>query len=330
MIDATSAFLRPVALLLAALMLPASALAQTYPSKPIRIILAFPPGGGTDLLSRTVGQKLQERWGQTVIVDNRPGGGGVVSARAAATAAPDGYTLYMGSSDHMVLAPHLFENLPYDTAKDFAPITPVANQPLVLVVHPSVQAQTLKEFIALSKSMPGKLNFASPGTGGINHLTGELFMAAAGIQMVHVPFKGSAPSITELLGGREVSVSFATMGAIVPHIKAGKVRAIAISTRERSRVLAEVPTISEQGFPGFATYSWNGLFAPSGTPKDIVTKLSSEVVAILRLPDVIDRLTTIGVEPTGSTPDQFSKFFREDLDRWGKAIRDAGIQKEKL
>jgi tripartite-type tricarboxylate transporter receptor subunit TctC len=310
--------------------LPATALAQAYPSKPIRILLAFAPGGGTDLLARTVGQKLQEKWGQPVIVENRPGAGGVIAGRAAATSAPDGYTLYMASSDHMVLAPHLFDGLPYDTAKDFVPVIPVANQPLVLVVHPSVPAQNLKEFVAFARSKPGELNFSSPGTGGINHLTGELLMKAAGIKMVHVPFKGSAPATSELLSGREVTVSFATMGSITPHIRSGKVRALALSTPQRSKALPDVPTIAEQGYAGFATYSWNGLFAPAGTPADVVAKLNAEIAAILKAPDVIERLSSIGVEPTGSPVGEFSSFFKEDLEKWGKVIREAGIKKEKL
>ncbi|HVL57750.1 MAG TPA: tripartite tricarboxylate transporter substrate binding protein [Burkholderiaceae bacterium] len=307
------------------------ALAQSqYPTKPVRIIVGFPPGGGTDMLARLVGQKLQERWGQSVIVENRPGGNGIISARAAAAAEPDGYTLYMASSDHLVLVPQQYENLPYDTLRDFAPIIPVANQHMVLVVHPTVPANSVKELIELAKKKPGELNFASWGSGGLSHLTGELFKLTAGIQMVHVPYKGTAPAVTDLLAGRDVSVMFATIASSVPNIKTGKLRGLAITAPERSPVLPEIPTTAEAGYPDFVMFSWNGLFAPAGTPRPIIDKINKDVTEILAMPDVRERLATLGVQASGGTPQAYAQQIRNDLKRWGDVVQRAGIAKERL
>jgi tripartite-type tricarboxylate transporter receptor subunit TctC len=306
------------------------ALAQSYPSKPVRMILSFPPGGGTDILGRTVSHKLTDKWNQPVIVDNRAGGNGVVGARAAITSNPDGYTLYVGSSDHLILAPNLFSNLPYDTLRDLLPVTSLANQYYILVVHPSVPANSMKEFIALAKSKPGTLNFASPGTGTGGHLTGEFFQMMTGVKLTHVPYKGSAPAITDLLGGRDVTTSFASMASVVPHIKSGRLRALALTSEKRLKALPDVITTAEAGLPNLVVYSWNGVFAPIGTSRALVHRVSDEIAAILKMPDVSERLIGLGLDPTGGTPEEFREIVKADLQRWGKIIRDSGIEKSQL
>ena len=331
-VRATSiAILVRVAMLGAVLALaPSGAGAQGYPNKPIRIICSFPPGGGTDFLARLVGQKLSERWGQPVIVDNRPGGNGTIGGRAVMTAEPDGYTLWVGSSDHVISAPNLFGNLPYDTLKDFVPIVSIGYQYVILVVHPGVPARTAADFVALAKAKPGQINYASAGNGTVNHLGGELFQLAAGVKLTHIPYKGSGPAIAALLSGQDVNVSFASTATIVPHIKAGSVRALAISAPRRSAALPDVPTGAEVGYADFLIYSWNGVFAPVGTPREIVAKINAEVVDILRAPDVIERLASVGVDPSGGTPEQFASSIRSDLAKWAKMIRESGIEKKPL
>jgi tripartite-type tricarboxylate transporter receptor subunit TctC len=307
-----------------------TASAQGYPNRPIKIICSFPPGGGTDFLARLLAQKLTERWGQSVIVDNRPGGNGAIGARAGATADPDGYTLYVGSSDHFVMGPHLIQNLPFDPLKDFVPVTSLANQHAILVVHPSVPANTLKEFVALAKTKPGAINYSSSGNGTFVHLAGELFQGMAGVKLTHIPYKGSGPAIAALLAGDDVTVSFAGMASIVPQIKAGKVRPLAITAPKRTAVLPDVPTTGEEGYPDLLIYSWNGIFVPVGTPRDIINKVSEEINSVLRTPDVIGRFAAVGVEPVGGTPAQFAASFKADYERWGKIIKDVGIDKAPL
>ncbi len=300
-------------------------LAQSYPNKPIRFIVPFPPGGGADILARIVGEKLTKNWRQPVVIDNRPGGNGFIGAQIAAKAAPDGYTIYLGNSDHLTVNPCLYSKMPYDTVKDFAPVTPVAYQKLILIVHPTVPAASVKELISLAKSKPGQLNFASWGTGSVGHLTGELFKTMAGVDMVHIPYKGSSPAFTDLLGG-QVSLMFATIAAGSPHVKSGKLRALAITGAKRSPALPDVPTVAEAGLPGFEIASWNGVFAPAGTPKEIVTKLNTEIVKILSMPDVNERLSALGAEPAGMTPEQFAAIIKADLNKWAKIAKDAGIR----
>jgi tripartite-type tricarboxylate transporter receptor subunit TctC len=307
-----------------------AAAAQTYPVRPVRMILSFPPGGGTDILGRTVSQKLTGKWNQSVVVDNRSGGNGVIGARAAITATPDGYTLYVGSSDHMILAPNLFDNLPFDTLRDLMPVTSLANQYYILVVHPAMQATTVKDFIALAKAKPASINYSSPGTGTGGHLTGEFFQGMTGTRLTHVPYKGSAPAITDLLAGQDVTSSFASMASVVPHIKSGRLRALALTSANRLKALPDVMTTTEAGLPNLVVYSWNGVFAPMGTSKALVDRLSREVAEILRLPDVADRLSGLGLDPTGGTPEEFTAVVKADLARWGKIIRDSGIEKSKL
>jgi tripartite-type tricarboxylate transporter receptor subunit TctC len=265
-----------------------------------------------------------------VLVDNRAGGNGIIGARAAAAAQPDGYTLYMGSSDHLVLVPSQYDNLPYDPVKDFVAISPVANQHLVLVVHPSLPVSSVDQLIAHAKARPGQLNFASWGTGALAHLTGEFFQKTTGISMVHVPYKGTAPAVTELLSGQDVKVMFATIASSTPHIRAGKLRPLALTAAKRSAALPDVPTTAEVGLAAFVMFSWNGLFAPAGTPKEIVDRINGEVQEILRMPDVLARLSTLGVEPTGGSPEEFGAFVKSELERWGKIVKDAGIERQKV
>jgi len=307
-----------------------AALAQNYPTKPVRLILSFPPGGGTDILGRTVSQKLFEKWNQPVVVDNRAGGNGVIGARAAITAAPDGYTLYVGSSDHMILGPNLFSNLPYDTLRDLMPVTSLANQYYILVVHPLVPAKSVQEFIALAKAKPGVLNFVSPGTGTGGHLTGEFFQTMTRVKLTHVPYKGSAPAIADLLGGRDVTTSFASMASVVPHIKSGRLRALALTSKSRLKALPDVMTTAEAGLPQLVVYSWNGVFAPMGTSKALVDRVSADINGILRMTDVAERLGGLGLDPTGGTPEEFTAIVKSDLERWGKIIKDSGIEKSQL
>lgn len=306
------------------------AVAQTYPIQPARIIVSFPPGGGTDLIARLIGQKLAERWGQNVIIENKPGGNGIVGTQVAAMAKPDGYTLYFGSSDHIILGPNLFGNLPYDTVKDFTPIVSVARQNLVLVVHPSLPAQSVKEFIALAHSRPGQLNFSSAGTGSATHLTGELFQALTEVKLTHVPYKGSAAAIVDLIAGRDVLVSFAAVAPIVPHIRIGRVRPLGVTSAVRLAAIPDVPTMAEAGVPDFEVFFWFGLFAPAGTAKEVVREVNKQVMAILGTPDVIDRIAAVGAEPTGGTPEDLSALIKRELPRWAKIIRDTGIEKTPL
>ena len=303
---------------------------QPYPSKPVRIVVSFAPGGGTDVIARLVAQKLSEKMGQTFVVDNKPGGNGVIGSQTVATAQPDGYTLYFASSDHVILGPNLFTNLPYDTVKDFSPITSVARQNLVLVVHPSVPAQSVKEFISMSKSKPGELNYSSAGTGSATHLTGELFQSRTEVKLTHVPYKGSAPAITDLLAGRDVKVSFAAVAPIVPHIKTGKVRALGVTSAARLNALPEVPTMAEAGIADFDIFFWFGLFAPAGTPKEVISELNKHLTAVLQSLDVVERITALGAEPMGGTPEELGALVRTELPRWGKIIRDAGIPRTPL
>lgn len=320
-----------VSLVCAALALASSDLAaQDYPTKRITMIASYPPGGGTDFLARLVAQKLSEKWSVPVVVENRVGGNGIVGARAAGGAQPDGYTLYTGSSNLMIMLASLYNNLPFDTLKDFEPVSPIASQHSVLIMHPSVPAKTLLEFVALAKSRPGVFNFASPGIGSYDHLAMLMFQSRTGIDATHVPYKGSADAVTALLSGGEVSVMFGSIGTITPHVKSGRLKALAITSPSRIAALPEVSTTAEAGLPNFEIFSWNGVFAPAGTPKHIVAKISQEVVAMLRVPDVLARLTSLGFVPTGSTPEEFTVQLRTELDRWARQLRELKIDRQKL
>ena len=304
-----------------------AAFAQGYPDRPVKIIVPFAPGGATDVLARTIGQKLGEAWGQQVVVENRTGAGGNIGADAVAKAAPDGYTLLMGAIGPNAVNAFIFAKMPYDTEKDFAPITQVARVPMLLVVHPSLPAKNVKELVALAQSKPNGLNFASGGIGASQHLAGELFKFMTGVQMVHVAYKGAAASVNDVLAG-QAQLTFGDMVAFLPHAKAGRVRAIAVTTAQRSPAVPDLPTIAEAGVPGYEATAWYGMFAPAGTPAAIVNKISAEAVRILRTPEVSERVINLGAEPVGSTPAGYGDFLKAEMVRWSKVVRSAGIKSE--
>lgn len=301
----------------------ATADAETYPSKPIKIVVPFPPGGTTDVLARAIGQEFTKSWGQQVIVDNKPGAGGNIGSDAVAKSAPDGYTLLMGTVGTHGINVSLYKKMPYDAVKDFAPIAHVANVPNLLAVHPSVPVKSVKELITYAKANPGKLTFASAGNGTSIHLSGEMFKALAGVDMQHIPYKGSAPAVADLLGG-QVNMMFDNMPSVLPHVKAEKLRAIAVTTAKRSPALPDVPTIVESGVAGYESTSWFGLFAPAGTPKEIVAKLNKEVARILALPEFKERLSGQGAEPIGGTPEQFAAHINAEIKKWEGVVKSSG------
>jgi tripartite-type tricarboxylate transporter receptor subunit TctC len=300
--------------------------AEDYPSKPIRIIVPYPPGGFNDNLARTLGQKLTEKWGQPVIVDNRPGGGTTIGTNLAAKSAPDGYTLLIVSFAFAV-NPALYASLPYDTAKDFAPIVFAASTPNLLVVNPELPVKSVKELIALAKSKPGKLNYASAGNGSSNHLSMELFKSLTGVDIVHVPYKGSAPAVTDLIGG-QVDVMFDNVPNVLPQVKAGKLRGLAVSSKERSPFIRDLPTVAESGVPGFDVSVWFGVVAPAGTPRSVVAKLNAEINGILKLDKIRQAFNNQGVEPAGGTPEGFASFLVAQTTKWAKVVRESGARAE--
>ena len=300
--------------------------AQNYPSKPIRFIVPYAPGGSTSQVARLMATKLTESWGQPVLVDNRGGGNTVIGTEALAKSAPDGYTIGLTTSTLATL-PHLVANLPFDPVKDFAPVAPLVTTQLALVLHPSVPANNLKEFIALAKARPNALNFAAVGTGSSTHLAGEVFKTVAGVKMQHVAYKGTAPALTDLIGG-QIQLNFDTPITSMPHNRAGKLKALAITGKNRLPTLAEVPTFAEAGLPEYDFQIWFGVLAPAGTPKDIVNKLSSEIARILALPDVRETLAAQGLTAYPLPSDQFGGLIRSDIERYGNVIKSAGIKIE--
>ena len=297
---------------------------QVYPSKPIRFIVPFPPGGSTDPLARLAAQKMTEAWGQQVIVDNRPGGNTIIGSEAVAKAAPDGYTILLAGIP-LVTGISLYPNIPYDAIKDFAPVATIARSEFVLVLNPSVPANNLQEFIALAKSKPGELDYGSSGTGGSLHLAGELFNVIAGVKMQHIPYKGSGPLVSDVIGG-QVPVSFQTPIATLAHIKSGRLKAIAVTGAARLQALPQVPTFAEGGLPGYDTNIWYGIVAPAGTPKAIINKMSSEVAKSLATPEVRKNLANQGMEPFISTPDQVAALIKADIAKYAKIIKTANIK----
>ncbi len=308
-----------------ALTVPLLAAGQSYPSKPIRIVVPFPPGGATDILARAVGVELTRAWGQPVPVENRPGAGGNIGADMVAKAAPDGYTLVMGTVGTHAINMSLYSKMPYDTVKDFAPVTLVASVPNILVVHPSLPVKTVHDLIELAKSKPGQIYFASSGNGTSIHLAGELFKTMAGVNMVHVPYKGSAPAVADLLGG-QVSCMFDNMPSSLPHVKAGKLRGIAVTSARRSPATPDLPTIAEAGLPGYEASSWFGILAPAGTPREIVTKLNQTIVASLQTPEMRERLSSQGAEPVGDTPEEFAAYIKSEIAKWAKVVKASGAK----
>lgn len=300
-----------------------AASAQAYPDKPIRMVVPFPAGGTTDILARAVAQKLSESLGQQMIVDNKPGAGGNIGAQEVARAAPDGYTLVMGTVGTHAINPSLYKKMPYDHVKDFAPVSLVASVPNLLVVHPSVPVNSVKELIAYVKANPGKLNFASSGNGTSIHLSGELFKTMTGVQMTHVPYKGSAPAVTDLLGG-QVQLMFDNMPSALPHAKGGKLKPLAVTSAKRFPGTPDIPTIAEAGVPGYEASSWFGVLAPAGTPKEIVNKLSTEIAKALKTPEMTKRLEEQGAQAVGSTPEEFAAHIKAETAKWAKVVKESG------
>ena len=304
-----------------------SATAQDYPTRPIRVIIPSTAGGSVDTLARAVGARLAERWGQQVVVDNRSGAGGVIGAEITARAPADGYTVIMATIAAMATNVTLTRNLPYDPVRDFAPVTQVASQQLVLLVNPAVAARSVQELIQLAKAKPAQLTFASAGNGSGGHLSGELLKILTGINITHVPYKGIAPALVDVISG-QITMTFASVISGMPHVKSGKTRALAVSGAHRSPAAPELPTMIESGVPGYESSTWYGLLAPKASPRAIIAKLSREVVTIVNLPEVKSHLLAEGAEPVGSTPEQFGEFIKSEIAKWGKVIRAAGLRAE--
>ena len=309
------------------LIIATAASAQSYPDKSVRMVVPFAAGAGSnDIMARLVAQKLSDALGQQFVVDNRPGASGIIGTDIVAKAPPDGYTVLMMSLTFTV-NPSLFSKLPYDTVRDLIPVTMVASAPLMLVVHPSVPAKSVTEFIAYAKANPGKLNFGSGGPGTTPHLAGEMIKTVAGIQVTHIPYKGGAPALTDLVAG-QIQLMCENIPGTLPFAKAGKLRALAVTDLKRSPLLPELPTLDEAGLKGYQIVGWNGLFVPAGTPQPIVNRLNAEVVKALALPDVKDRLATLGADAVGDTPQHFAVFIKAEIPKWAKVVKDAGLKIE--
>jgi tripartite-type tricarboxylate transporter receptor subunit TctC len=295
-----------------------------YPGKMVRLIVPYPPGGGTDTLARVLSQRLGEALGQQVVIDNRPGAGANLGVEIAAKAPNDGYTLLMAAISNAISA-SLYRKLNYDLVRDFAPITLLATTPHILVVHPSLPVRSVEELIAFAKTRPGQLAYSSSGSGTPSHLGGELFNLMTGVKLTHVPYKGGGPSVIALVGG-EVSVGFATMPSVISHVKAGKLRGLAVTTAQRSPTTPDLPTVSEADVPGYEMGSWYGLLSPAGTPKEVVMRLNVEMAKILKLPDVKQRLDTLGFEVLVSTPEEYGAFTKNEIEKWAKVVKASGAR----
>ena len=304
---------------------PPPAVSQTYPAKPVRFIVPFAPGGPTDILARSVAQKLGDALAVSVVVDIRGGAGGTIGTEIVAKSPPDGYTLLMGATSTHAISPNLYTRIGYDPIKDFAPVTLVANTPSLLAVHPALPVRSVRDLIALAKSRPGELSYASAGSGSNNHLAGVLFCKMAGVNMAHIPYKGSGQALVDVMAG-QVPVMFNNTASVMPFVKHGKLRAIALTSAERSLLLPELPTVAESGLPGFEVRSWHGVFLPAATPPEITARLNAEIVKILRLPDVKERLNAQGVELGGSSPEEFAAFVRKELAKWAIIVKESGAR----
>ncbi|MCC7081622.1 MAG: tripartite tricarboxylate transporter substrate binding protein [Burkholderiales bacterium] len=298
--------------------------AQPYPAKPVRLIVPFAPGGGTDIIARLVGQQLGQDWRQTVVVDNRGGSGGIIGTKLATEAAPDGYTLVLCSLG-VSYAPALYPDLPFDPLKDLAPVSRVAQQPFVYAVVPSLGVNSMKELIALAKAAPGSIRYGSGGAGGSSHLGTELLKVMAGIDMQHIPYKGTGPALTAMLGG-EIQVQLIGISSVVPYLKSGRIKALAVSGAKRSAAAPGIPTVAESGVPGYAFDVWYGMLFPAGTPRALVRKVSADINSALREPTLAQRFTTLGVEAAGTTPEEFARILREEIAKWRKVVKQANIR----
>ena len=299
--------------------------AQGYPQKPIRLVVGVPAGGTTDVVARLVGQKLSEQMSQKVVIDNRGGAGGNIGAELVAKSPADGYTLFLATIGTMAINPSLYSKMPFDTLHDFDAISQLTSMPQLLVVHPSLPVKSVKDLIAYAKSRPGQLTFASGGSGTAIHLAGELFKTMAGVDMVHVAYKGSSPAMTDLIGG-QVSLMFDQILTSLPHVQSGRLRGLAVTTTNRSPAAPQIPTIAEAALPGYAVTTWRGLLAPAGTPRDIVNRLGSETARALQNPDVRERFASQGVDPISSTPEQFAAMMKSELEKWRKVIAASGTK----
>ena len=303
------------------------AVAQTWPTKSLRLVVPFPPGGGNDTVARAIGAQISVPLGQAVVVENKPGAGGVVGAQDVARAPADGYTLFLGGVGSHAVNPALYPSLPYDAVKDFAPVSLIASAPSVLVVAPSVNAKTVAELTALLKANPGKYNYATNGNGSSSHLATLLYQSLAGVDIVHVPYKGFAPALTDILGG-QIQIMMNSIVALVPQIKAGKVRALAVSSKTRSSLMPDLPTMAEAGVAGYEAGSWYGILVPAGTPAPVIQRLNTEIVKAVRSPEVRDRLSGEGADPIGSTPQEFADHIKAEMTRLGRVIREAKLKPE--
>jgi tripartite-type tricarboxylate transporter receptor subunit TctC len=301
-----------------------AAQSESYPVKPIRLVVPFPPGGAVDIVARTLGAQLTQALSQQFVIENRPGAGGIVGTEFVARAAPDGYTL-LAVSSAQATNPSLYAKLPYNTERDFAPVSLVAGSSYMLVTHPSMPVKSVRELIAFAKARPGQLNFASGGPASLPHLAGELFNLMAGVRMTHVPYKGSAPAATAVLGG-EVTLLFSNMLGIMPFVQAGRFRALGVTGVKRVAAAPEVPTIAEAGLPGYEVIGWYGLIAPAGTPKEIVVRLSAQTAVAMRAPEMVKRFSSEGAEPVGSTPEAFAETISRDIVKWAKVIKASGAR----
>ncbi|GAA4333118.1 tripartite tricarboxylate transporter substrate binding protein [Pigmentiphaga soli] len=299
--------------------------AANYPSRPVRVIVPFAPGGGADVIARLVFAKLQARLGQPFVIDNRGSAGGIVGTDAVAKAAPDGYTLLLGQTGPNAINPSLFNKMPYDPIRDFAPVIQLTAYPYVIVANPKVPVKSLKDLIDQSKAKPDSFTFGSAGTGSSGQLAGELFMRTVGIKMTHVPYKGAGPALSDTLAGN-ISLTFGDIAASTPLVRAGQLRALAVTGPKRTPLLADVPTVAESGYPGFDAQAWHAVYAPAGTPKPIIDKLNTELAAVLKDPEIQERFAKDGIEAVGKSPEDFARYTKEEVDKWGATVRAAGIK----
>jgi len=305
----------------------AGALAQGWPEKPVRFVVGFTPGGPSDILARALGQKLADSWGQQVVIENRPGAGGNIAAELVAKSPPDGTIWLLGNNSILATNQSLYGKLGYDPVRDFAPVALVAIQPNILVVNPNVPAGSVRELIALAKARPGALNYASSGSGAAAHLAGELFKAMTGVQMVHIPYKGAQPALTDVIAG-QAQLMFATSASVIPYIKAGRLRALAVTTERRSATVPELPTLSESGVPGFEAITWHGVVVPAATPRPLVERLNADIVKVLRMRDLRERLESLGAELATGTPQDFAEYIAREIPKWAKVVKDSGARAE--